>query len=43
MNEYYQFSDGWFTYYVNVKTGDKKLTLDKDDILVESNLDDFCK
>ena len=43
MNEYYQFSDGWFTYYVNVKTGDKKLTLDKDDVLVESNLDDFCE
>lgn len=43
MNEYHQFSDGWFTYYVNVKTGDKKLALGKDDILVESNLDDFCK
>ena len=43
MSEYYQFSDGWFTYYVNVKTGDKKLTLDKDDVLVESNLDDFCE
>lgn len=43
MNEYYQFSDGWFTYYVNVKTGDKKPTLDKDDVLVESNLDDFCE
>ena len=43
MNEYYQFSDGWFTYYVNVKTGDKKLTLDKDDVLVESELDDFCE
>ena len=43
MNEYYQFSDGWFTYYINAKTGDKKLTLDKDDILVESNLDDFCE
>lgn len=43
MNEYYQFSDGWFTYYINVKTGDKKLILDKDDVLVESNLDDFCE
>ena len=41
MNKYYQFSDGWFTYYVNVETGEKKFSLDKDDVLVENNLDDF--
>ena len=41
MNEYYKFSDGFFTYYVNVKTGVKKFNLDKDDVLVERNLDDF--
>lgn len=41
MNKYYKFSDGWFTYYVNVVTGAKKFSLDKDDVLVESNLDDF--
>ena len=41
MNEYYQFSDGWFTYYINAETGAKKFSLDKDDVLIESNLDDF--
>ena len=41
MNKYYKFSDGWFTYYVNVKTGNKKFSLDKDDMLVVSTLDDF--
>ena len=41
MNKYYKFSDGWFTYYVNVATGEKKFSLDKDDVLVESYLDDF--
>ena len=41
MNKYYKFSDGWFTYYVNVETSEKKFSLGKDDILVESNLDDF--
>lgn len=43
MNKYYQFSDGWFTYYINVETGDKKFSLDKDDVLIESNLDDFSR
>lgn len=43
MNKYYQFSDGWFTYYVNMKTGDKKFNLDENDVLIESNLDDFSR
>ena len=43
MNKYYQLSDGWFTYYVNVKTGEKKFRLDEDDVLIESNLDDFSR
>lgn len=43
MNKYYQVSDGWVTYYVNKETGDKKFRLDKDDVLVESNLDDFSR
>lgn len=34
MNKYYKFSDGWFTYYVNVRTGEKKLLLDEGDIEV---------
>ena len=38
MNKYYKFSDGWFTYYVNAETSEKKFSLGKDDILVESNL-----
>lgn len=42
-NKYYKFSDGFFTYYVNVKTGEKKFSLDKIDLLVKSNLDDFCR
>ena len=41
MNKYYKFSDGWLTYYVNAKTGNKKFSLDKDDMLVVSTLDDF--
>lgn len=43
MNRYYKFSDGFFTYYINVDTGEKKLMLDKEDICVESKLDDFVR
>lgn len=42
-NEYYGFSDGFFTYYVNAKTGQKKFRLDNGDLLVKPNLDDFCR
>ena len=42
-NKYYEFSDGFFTYYVNVKTGEKKFSLDNGDLLEEANLDDFCR
>lgn len=41
MNKYYEVSDGWFTYYVNVDTGEKKFELDKDDVFVERRVDDF--
>lgn len=41
--EYYEFSDGFFTYYVNAKTGEKKIRLDSGDLLVEPKLDDFCR
>lgn len=41
MNKYYKFSDGFFTYYINVDTGEKKLELEKGDILVEKKKDDF--
>ena len=43
MNRYYKFSDGFFTYYINVDTGEKKFMLDKEDICVESKLDDFVR
>lgn len=36
-NRYYKFSDGWFTYYVGVDTGEKKFTLDPEtDVEVEA-------
>ena len=34
MNEYYEWQDGWFLYYINIKTGEKKLTLDDNDKVV---------
>lgn len=32
--KYKKFSDGWFTYYVNVETGEKKWELESGDIEV---------
>ncbi|MDE5994682.1 MAG: hypothetical protein K2G60_04130 [Oscillospiraceae bacterium] len=43
MNRYYKTSDGWFDVYVNVKTGERKLTLDKNDVCVERPVDDFYR
>ena len=40
-NEYYQAYDGWFNYYVNAATGEKKFELSEGDVLVERNQDDF--
>ena len=40
-NQYYKTSDGMFDYYVNNKTGEKKLKLDKDDVEVDRYTDDF--
>lgn len=42
-NRYYKFNDGFFTYYINVDTGEKKFYLDTGDIEVEPKLDDFYK
>lgn len=42
-NEYYKVSDGFFNYYVNKETGDKKFKLDKGDIEVERQVDDFIR
>jgi len=40
-NDWYEFNDGWFTYYVNTKTGEKKFKLDDGDNLVSIRFDDF--
>ena len=40
-NRYYKLSDGFFTYYVNEATGEKKFRLDDGDILGEQVCDDF--
>ena len=33
-SKWYKTSDGWFTFFVNTKTGEKKLHLEADDIEV---------
>lgn len=43
MNEYYIVSDGFFTYYINRMTGEKKFKLGKNDILVDGNFDNFIR
>ena len=43
MEKYYKMSDGFFDFYVNVGTGEKKFKLDENDVLVEANLDDFSR
>lgn len=42
-NEYYIKSDGWFDYYENKETGEKKLKLDKNDVCIVPELDDFSR
>lgn len=42
-NEYLKTRDGWFEYYVNTKTGEKKMALDEGDVCVERRLDDFVR
>lgn len=41
--KYYKTSDGWFDFYVNVDTGEKKFFLEEGDILVERYVDDFIR
>ena len=43
MNKYYQVNDGWFTYYVNVETGERKFKLEIGDLLVTHCPDDFWR
>lgn len=40
-NYYYKWNDGWFTYYVNISTGESKFHLDFNDVEVNLTLDDF--
>lgn len=41
---WYEESDGWFTYYVNKETGEKKLHLEEGDKLVKApDKDDFYR
>ena len=42
-NKYYKVSDGFFDYYININTGEKKFTLENDDIEVEKDVDDFIR
>lgn len=42
-DKWYEFNDGWFTYYINKRTGEKKLKLEEGDILVDANMDDFTR
>ena len=41
--KYYEWNDGWFTYYINVETGEKKLRLEPKDEVVPWVKDDFVK
>ena len=42
-NEWYKWDDGWFEYYVNIKTGEKKFELEPGDIEIFPIFDDFCR
>jgi len=35
-NYWYKFYDGWFSYYVNNETGQKKFELEEGDILIQA-------
>ena len=41
--EFYETSDGWFTYYVNPVTKEKKLHLAEGDVLIDHKVDDFYR
>lgn len=43
MNKYYEFSDGFFTYFINISIGEKKFKLEPNDELVNADLDDFIR
>jgi hypothetical protein len=39
--EYYEWDNGFCSYFINVKTGKRKFSLGPNDILVEHAVDDF--
>ena len=43
MNTFYEFSDGMFTYFVNIETGEKKFKLEPGYKIVEPVLEDFYR
>ncbi len=43
VHEFYKQSDGFFTYYVNRSTGEKKFRLEEGDVEVEAESDDFVR
>ena len=40
LTSYYEVNDGWFIYYVNKETGEKKFKLEEGDQLVSRDWDD---
>ena len=40
--KYYKYNDGWFIYFINTETGEKKYNIDDDDEIVNFEYDDFC-
>ena len=42
MAKYYKYNDGWFIYFINTETGEKKYNIDDDDEIVDFKYDDFA-
>ena len=40
-NQYYEWNDGWFEYYINEDTGERKLELEPGDVVVTHKFDSF--
>lgn len=43
-DEWFLVNDGWFTYYINKRTGERKFALEDGDVEVDPpKMDDFCR
>ena len=40
--KYYKYNDGWFIYFINTETGEKKYNIEDDDEIVDFKYDDFA-